>query len=715
MIAIILQGVKLDLKDNTTVETYYFNSATKDEIKNDYVQRFTLPSSDHNQKTFKFATFIETRNRVKLFENSQLIVDGDLRMNGTIALHRATAEGMDISISANGFVVASLGTSLKDITWPSDVSLGANTAAIISHANGKVALDYPNANYVFPQVKNEDFYANSNPDFEGIINAWDQSGQTFQENTASETPDSDNKYNLVPYLFVHFVIEQIVATYGYSVEGEFMEHAELMQLLLHNNFALDAKEHHSYYARAGQAAEYSVSGSSQIIALSDDSTPPFEDTQNVLDTTAMSYAVSVFGTYRVNLKIDLYHSDNTQPYHRAIIYLIYNIVSFQSQVINLQSQTWETFDLVFELLRTSGDVPDGFNLAIAFESSSDGISWGSPDAGKYRNVDARFINLNLDNLNSYATNLSYKNHVPDITIGEFFNGIKDVFNLNYSFDHVNKTLSIDFANNIPGRKALDLTGKELVSFELFFDDVHGSAFEFSFSGDGLLEDNLVDLSDYNYIGAVDTVDDLPLTANVADLASVRNNNRLYAAELNSSDSLTWTLLSDNYYPYEIGDDVQVHIPLFSPLFMQTTQLAAGNVSPEISEKGSSPAFSVGINEPARRLVFWRGLQPGSSDDYPLASATVYDYEGNVIGALSLIWDEATYGLYVNFWEEWMNFWLVHEKVTLNLDLTNPDLKAINVNTPIYVRGHRYIIDELAVNDRMDGKRQAEAKLLKDNR
>lgn len=91
---------------------------------------------------------------------------------------------------------------------------------------------YPDYNYALFPVKNTDFYGNKNPDWKSYSNYFHTGA--FLTNTIT------NDYNIIPFLYVPFVLTKIFESQGWTINGNWLTNPDIQRLVIYNNYALDA-------------------------------------------------------------------------------------------------------------------------------------------------------------------------------------------------------------------------------------------------------------------------------------------------------------------------------------------------------------------------------------------------------------------------------------------------------------------------------------------
>jgi hypothetical protein len=278
-----------------------------------------------------------------------------------------------------------------------------------------------------------------------------------------------------------------------------------------------------------------------------------------------------------------------------------------------------------------------------------------------------------------------------------------LFNTVFDFDYKNKVVTIDFSEELLTADIIPWTKNELKGGELLHETKEGFVFKHEFTDDALTEDNFIDITGRTNVGTFDCAEDLPEPEIVDQIALVLNDNNYYAVK-SIEDVLTWQRLSDNYFAFDYDPENTLNrkeiMPKIAPMLMRYktfTLPSASVLIPAIEHVGSSTAFDIGINNFPMRTMLWHGLQDDSNgDDYPFASSYNRDYAGNVIGNLTLRWDDEDYGLFETFWKRWARFWYYKEKMFQPLDLEEADVQNYSHKKRYRIRNFIFLVLDLKV-------------------
>jgi hypothetical protein len=92
--------------------------------------------------------------------------------------------------------------------------------------------------YCFPMMMNTDYYGSGDAASNVIINNYKQLHNTYEINQAETIG--------IPFLFLKYVVESVLADAGYSLKGSFFNDTEIQKLILYNNFGLGYSDYDAY-------------------------------------------------------------------------------------------------------------------------------------------------------------------------------------------------------------------------------------------------------------------------------------------------------------------------------------------------------------------------------------------------------------------------------------------------------------------------------------
>lgn len=272
------------------------------------------------------------------------------------------------------------------------------------------------------------------------------------------------------------------------------------------------------------------------------------------------------------------------------------------------------------------------------------------------------------------------NHLPGITIPEFFIRIRVPFGVDFYFNNYNREVRIITRKQvITSTDVVDISNNVLPELKVAISDVI-LAYKFSLTSpgnDAYFDSCVKDFSDYiDFPYTVyGNLSELPLSPDSGNIAYVLGEDNYYIAEYDFSlETIVWRLITHNLLPMTEGDDPELIVESevgvvinefwdyagdYTPAFQWATPVVMipGNMNLKpLTIKSNYEDFGL-------TLLFNRGLSFTSNGYiYPLGSSFRYDYYDHVVGdpQYSLRWDgdqqqgvHRVCGLYRRFWREWI--------------------------------------------------------------
>jgi hypothetical protein len=315
-------------------------------------------------------------------------------------------------------------------------------------------------------------------------------------------------------------------------------------------------------------------------------------------------------------------------------------------------------------------------------------------------------------INKWSDTIDLKNHVPDISITDFIKGVKNFFNLGIFVDDSKKTVEFILLRDVVRSDDYDdwtsitlQTGKEI-------DFNTGSGYTLKVP-DNLNADvaaRAIPLAGTVKASVTSTAALAALTDHadgdlrlVTDLDQYYKCTRLYDGTVYS---FTWSFFSENYYSYVVGDGKN-EIPLSIGTLLMDTPVEHARVPhwlvPVMSGTGSGNYFNIGINKAPFTLLNYHGMNDDSASLlYPLASNGYKDYAGSLEGSLSLKPGDASYGIYAQYYKDWITFLNKTRPVTLTCNLDLAKLMSPNMQKKKRIDNVQYIINKITVAITMQG-------------
>jgi len=659
MIRIIVDGIELDVSQ-TALRWENVNGLFSDELQADYSFPFTLAYSAVNMKALRFAQLADVPTKSVRFPC--IVILDNMSINSTLIINGTTRNGFNVNIAGgvNGLVNSSKKLSELPYYIEStgegriDLGPGFGNMALFQYARWQNAI-------AFPPHYNPNFYGSTNTDFQGIVNKMDATVGSFLANDLV----SGNKYCFVPFVYMRYILQTIADENGLELSGTFIEDIELSNTLHYNNYALDKEldigctvKLPANYHFGPAAVVYST-----LVNLLNNVNNAI-DPSNGWNNTGHYFVISVAGDWALKFQMKV---KIPGPYGAFVFMQIYqggtNVANNGPFGELITPGVWHTITCSVPLVGVT--VGTQFSTKWGWDAGSQPITILVDDDDSFFKI----YRYDGGIVNEMDKNVLIKNHVPDVTVAEYFRLIKNWAQVEITPDWNDRKLIMNLAEkSISASAEVDLTDLADPNYEQVFDEKSlGFTLSYDFgSQDGLITGNFKTYDESKLIGEFLTPVHLPPPGFLEDLAIVKNKNKIVRCEL-VSGVMTWVEYCDNYYQITEGNGkVERKIEL-APMMMtdqQENDSVTGNANhrkclmPQISETGSSPLFGLGINTASLRVVFMRGknLTTAVGGNYIYASSTNVDLNGNSI------WN---YTLKLQGLDGWYIRWL--QKILLAID------------------------------------------------
>ncbi|MCD4681137.1 MAG: hypothetical protein K8S00_12200 [Bacteroidales bacterium] len=728
MIKIQVNNKTLYLEPKTTLRFELISKLFDDQvIPLSVVYPFNIPAAA-NQTVFEFANHVEISRSVKSYA-CEFYFGGYLLFSGLLYVKNFNSKYYRCSIVVNSFTEGFTDKLLDEFDYGGDIQIGGNPhhpTNVAWHAN-QIVKGLISANYTFPLIFAPEFYGSLdsnnkneyNQDWGGdagggdvgkYLNNYSRTGNTFPVNQVHQDPECDNVYAMLPCPYLKYVLERIFFSEKYSLFGDFIKDTELQKLILFNNRTLDEK-YKKYFVKASMTGQQNISIPTKIL-FQDDSTGDNEDENNRWNTATSIYTVAYTGYHETKINI---RCKSTLSYTDVEVHFALTKVGltppYIDQIVDTifftcdNYQTWYEFDVPFRSYFNAGDQ---FYIQVSF--IRDAVP--PQTSGRIEDGVLSVYNSSYQNLNQFSNILNLKNHVIPVTAGALINNLAKTFGLAVFINTITKEIEFTFKKDILlSTKILDLT-EALISESTQIEPATDEGFLFLLKFD----DEFADYSNYDFIGNFAKFDDLPTPTEVNKIAIIDNLNVAFIfAKNEDTNTLSWLYFADVFYKQTTGDGSTEVAPDISTLTMHKGEEF---ISPQFLNIGSSPAFETGKNDIDLILMFYRGMhEDDNNNDYPLASCTRFDNNGNSIGNYEII----NRDLFQKFLQPWYDFLVNSETVKMKLDCDLSNLVDIiklfsaqrtTAARKVRVGNINYIPKKLSFLLSMNGIKETEATLVK---
>jgi hypothetical protein len=603
MIGVKLAGQFLEL-DTGTQFTFDADhpSFIDDFTQGDNGYPMDFPSRGKNEVLFGIPADLNTYERQYEFE-VELYLFNNFWKKGRLVIDRPGTKKHSGYVKAGIRAFASLEKYLHEIPMGGIRTLGTDTDAVIDHANDIATKNYPDADYAFPTIRNDNFYGDENPDWEYFINRWDRTNQTFLKNVVGGPTDPINKDCLVPMPYVAAILKYIFKNEGYSITGDWLTSNDAAQDYFYSSRPLDNRGNHT--ARA------SVTGTPTMIVdetipsfprvpFNDDSTAPNQDPDNRFDVSAgnHSYNRPAPAWYKVMFTIT-YQVDAFTPTNPAttLTRLHWGLFLDSTQVYTLTGGS---------AVAVGGTITQSFTAILYANFGADDDFNVQPIdvvGGTYMEISIlgstiEVTDLDASSFNTYKLTMDLTDHVPNRTVKDFLQGFQIHYGCRFIINDTNKTVDVNnnqYAIISANADNVDDYAEPEHEVDIYSDNVIKSiGFDWP-SDDELLQNNFKKTDPDTYNGEYNTADLFPSPTEAGKTLREIYTNQRYISKLNSSAILEWVPFADEYFDREINADGTKEIKdPFCPLLMRIydTAMTGEVLIPAIDQQGDNPAFNL---------------------------------------------------------------------------------------------------------------------------
>lgn len=653
-------------------------------LPGDWTLPFTVPDHPTNNIIFNLPKDISNTAEFEQAYDAELYIGGNLYSLGRINVTMAE-QGRYSLVFGNEIsrLKAALeNKKLNEFDYGGLRTFGTTTNDIIAHAKTVSSAAPLVYDYAFPLIKNNDFYNGKNADFGSVINFY--SAGAYAKNALN-----NNAYALVPMPYIHYLLNTLFAEAGLLLRGDFMEDAEMKQLIAYSNYAIDRKDPHAVnYANAILATPPAANNSGTVV-FDNDSTGGGVDTDSNYNTGNGKYVAPITGSYRLTIRLKWINNDPSDygpTYTLSISPRVNNAGGgYNFTLLSKGVHYDETISVIV------AGVPTDYFTAV-WQTSG----FGSPPDVNIE-IDSTFTieSIANDEQNLFSNEIDLVNHVPDMLATDFILAIFSTFKIKPKFDPARNICYLNYAKTIMASPAYSNITRITRPFPTIEKEKHqGFTFDFDFENPILKT-----LNGKTVMGTYAAYQALP-DAVQNTIAYIENTNQIFVATFNSgTNTYFWEFFTDNYYPLKIGNGgTEIKPALELPLMRLGVIGSGGALFPEINEPGSSLFFNNGVTLQSKLiLMFYRGMSPDSlSATYPLASTSRYDYAGTANGSYTLRWD-GDYGLYKIFHQAFIEFIMKARLLTHTIDFTTAHLGTIDVFEKQLIHQTQYFISRIPVN------------------
>jgi hypothetical protein len=479
-------------------------------------------------------------------------------------------------------------------------------------------------NHVFAPVWAPEFkepYGDAGKAFSKVINNFSPDSLVFLKNQ-----DYVNMHATayVPFIKLKYVLTSIIAHFGYKLDWPLMNTPDFQKIILINNKELAVKFPDNFFGfKVGRDSSQVIEFFNDFVDFNNDSTPPNFNDGGLFNLSDNSYKViHTFGEYTFDFAFD---AEMVDTINNLAKYNFYVEIWADNSLLYRKSfqDVWGLGDPVpvledsFSVTITSQDNLVGKNLRVrAYFTERYAFS------DDFRGTEIKSISwaLTIDQpseLLELKPNITYSQHLPDMSCSEFFNKFRKLLGAYISHvDHRNRTISLRQNKSI----ALAQSSEPLFSVRDSKYDVEISYNDFLFH--------------YNF-----------------------GDDILFKEPEYSSQFPSLEILSGN----DDAEKNELEID-FAPIFSHTITTIIEDFV-KIGAMGIKGSLAGGEDEPIVRIGFYHGKQPyrstGTTNNWPLVTADQRNVKNQVLGT----WDFSFHlpsGLWENHLKDWYQKMMVQE-------------------------------------------------------
>jgi hypothetical protein len=693
MIGIKVNSKYLELFPKTKVALEFNNSVFDDEvIQGELTLPFDIPV-EGNGKLLGFFSELLLAQRAHTYSPAPFYFNQNRLYPGILDLLAISKDSAQASLRLNMSGLTSMYKKLSELDL-GEYFVGATQDDVLAFADAQWSMQYDDgADFNFPMIYNPDFYNGNNTDYEGFMNNFEVSAG-FKKNTTT------NRNTLVPMAFMMHVLNKGFEDSGYTLlEEGFIADPVQRRLILYNNYALDrivtgtsANGLHTT-CEVGDGITYDQSGQ-QVLIFDNDFSGDNYDALGAYDPSNGEYTIQAAGSHAVVANIYFKFTPN-HPFPPGTDTITLRLKK-GSTILKTVMQTFvgpttAHMTLSHTFAAVPGDIGLLVTLTVDYSNSLDN------DLTLYMNDSSTFVINDFSstsNINNYKSTVILSEHVPDVTFGELLQALKKTFNLDFKFNHTERTCRIDYFDDALNRIAVNLSKRSVPGHTIRIErDISYKLFNFTWaSDDGYVTDNFKEYNPSKLIGTFTTIVSLQATyAAGADYlgkyAYILDSNQIWQC-VNQS-GYKWIYYTDAWYDEIVNASGSIeNRPNCSTLMMHAVVYNPSTLDyilyPKISQIGQSDEFGLGRDNKTslRFSYYWEG------GDYPYLTS-INREQGSVLGTPNLHWHD---GL-LPFWQKRIDYYLNGEFVEKKMKLTEIDLRTFNVSDPIRTDNADFLVKQ----------------------
>jgi hypothetical protein len=488
-----------------------------------YTMPMEAPVCFENEQIFGHQYLLESDNSTPVIENADLFIGGDMQSRGYLLLLSANAKAYRFSFIYKPISNIFFNRPLRELSYDNTKFWRGNSVPV-THTEYMDFLDNVvqevdayvpgglDTFCLFPVkcpswvdlpdgVVETDGFGTDNTKrrlnlFSGVANAlvrnfielsYDDLGSGINHDiSALFTSLAINDQKIVPFLYTAFLLEEIWRIEGWKVAGTLIQHEDFLRDVLINSYAIDR------YAPAGSAFfNWNNTALAVGARLPLNCTYQFKNYYNNATNriNIPSGDVIISGAFpSVMVKMDVYFYFVNDVTGKSITIELYDEIFATHYYVGTGIGSGNV--LIVSVLSRDGAVTCGMNVDREFSYRIQSTDIPVPDQ-VLESISAIMYFCAKDGSYEWSnvldTTVEYKNHVPDINVGEFIKSIIKRFGCTQEYDFANKTVYYNIIEeSIQGSSGYDMTNimikdsyeKEISDF--FVKGIYANQIEFNY-------------------------------------------------------------------------------------------------------------------------------------------------------------------------------------------------------------------------------------------
>lgn len=674
MLKVFVNSIPLDLPDNADIAFEFNNSALFD----DYVvgsgsYDITFPSTPNNRKAFSHAHRMDSAGGARKYV-CKVEYGVNTLFVGELIIWEIKGGQFKATIEQTSVRSLIQNVKITDLNY-SIIEMGTTTQDVQDYMKSTISGNTP---VKFPIFYAPNFYENSET-WKALLTVNDYDPDSGEYLTWINGTTSRLYHPIVPVVLWKTILDQIIDDYGMRAIGDGFQIPELNNGFFLNNRSLDLR-----------GGSYLVN--KQLVSIDCD---PIGD---LLD--GETFSATKTGLHRLTFTADW-------PAWSSLQYIKIGLMA------NTGSQ-WEFVASEYFGFPPNGQPEITFDYEITDTNEVYLIAAEAGDvAGTFilENTNLNFWNFENTYKNVYEKSINPKNHLPDITISTFLQGLKNIFGLQINFIDEQRLFKMERRINLLINKPTQIAVLDRDSILIELNDNVG--FDISYEEAKELELAGEDL------GAVDYYSDLPVPSDQNHYIFVTQTNAYYKTVFDEDTSVfSWELIGNKVDQVVEGEgDVTEILLMGVPATMHVTP--KGRYCPVLSDAGVSSIFEQFEKTEIKQMAIWKGLQNAnitednpSGNQVPLATSlpntetalNAFDFGLNLTGSNNL---------YDILHSDWFKTKVKSDTITLEINGKHIDVDHM-MNNRLYWDGILMILEQLTLSYNNKKRPKAKLKCLKVN-